>query len=37
MNNIALIIAQVLAIKIPIILIDIMGIFTANTWNEDER
>jgi len=32
-----LIIVQVLAVKIPVLLIDSMGIFTVNTWNEGER
>jgi hypothetical protein len=31
MNNMVLTIAQVLAVKIPVMLIDSMDIFTANT------
>ncbi|CAB5499020.1 hypothetical protein BTHERMOSOX_1088 [Bathymodiolus thermophilus thioautotrophic gill symbiont] len=35
MNNIVLIITQVLVVKIPVLLIDSLGIFTVNTWDED--
>ncbi|CAB5498690.1 hypothetical protein THERMOT_909 [Bathymodiolus thermophilus thioautotrophic gill symbiont] len=37
MNNIVLIIVQVLVVKIPVLLIDSLGILTVNTWNEDGR
>jgi len=37
MNNIVLIIAQALSVKIPVLLIDNIGIFTDNAWDENAR